>query len=60
MPTKEDFMVSQDDTSPEVDPITIEELEVELKKLINRRATGLDGINTDLLKYGGKDFILNF
>ena len=50
-------MVSQDDTLSEVDPITIEVLEVELKKLRNSKATGLDGIISELLKYGVKDLM---
>lgn len=36
----------------EVDPITTEEVEVELKKLKNRKATSLDGIKSEFLKYG--------
>ena len=48
--TEEDSVVSQDDMSLEVDPITKEKLEVELNKLRNRKATGLDRINSELLK----------
>lgn len=48
-------MESQDDTKLEVDCITIEEVEVELKQIRNKEAIGLVGINSDLLKYREKD-----
>lgn len=35
------------------DPLTTDELMEALQKVKNRKATGLDGINTELLKYGG-------
>lgn len=37
----------------EVDSLTIEELLEALKRSKNRKATGLNGINTELLKYAG-------
>lgn len=37
----------------EVDPLTLEELQGVLRKAKNRKATGSDGVNTELLKYGG-------
>jgi hypothetical protein len=35
--------------------ITIKELQDSLRKMENRRATGPDAINTELLKYGAED-----
>lgn len=37
-----------------IDPIKIEELRNSLKELRNRKATGINNINSELLKYGGR------
>jgi hypothetical protein len=47
----------------EIDLITTEELQDPLRKMKNRKATGPDEINAELLKYGGEDLnngLLNF
>ena len=36
-----------------VDPITLEELDLALKEMKNRKATGEEGMNAELWKYGG-------
>jgi hypothetical protein len=44
----------------EVDQITIGELKLALEKTENQKTTGLDGINSELIKYGGESLELRF
>lgn len=53
---EENYYVESDSSS--IDQIDIKELEAALKVTKNRKATGLDGINAELIKYGG--MILKF
>ena len=50
-PTKENIFGKSDTTS--VDPLDMIEMQNALKKTTNRKAPGLDNVNSEMIKYGG-------
>lgn len=41
--------------NPQIDPLSKHEMEYALSSMKNRKAPGVDGINAELLKYGGEE-----
>jgi hypothetical protein len=62
--SKENIKIEEDkNLKNEIDLITVEELQNSLEKIKNKKATGPNGINAKLFKYGGEHLnntVLNF